>query len=170
MYLLRRFLYSIMLILTSFNLMPYNIIKKNNIDKIDIKMIEAYKDNYVGHLIINKLNLHEGFYNINNPLNNIDYGLQVLSPSIMPNKANSIVFIASHSGDSKISYFKYLYELKNDDLVILNYKDKDYYYKVIKKEIIEKNGVLDIKSFPSNSLILITCVKGTNNQLVITCN
>ena len=169
MYLLKRFFYSIMLIISTLNLMPYKTIKNHSFSEIDIKMMEANKGNYIGHLIINKLNFNEGFYNINNPLNNIDYGLEVLSPSIMPDKENSMVFIASHSGDSNISHFKYLYELKNNDEVLLNYKDKNYYYKVIKKEIIEKNGVLDIKSFPINSLILITCVKGTNNQLVITC-
>ena len=170
MYFLRRLLFSFILIISTLNLIPYKLNKKNNsYNKLDINLVEAYRSNYIGNLIINKIDLNEGYYDINNPLNNVDYGLEVLKPSIMPDKSNSIVFIASHSGDSKISYFKNLYELRNDDEIILTYKDKDYLYKVIKKEVIAKNGLLNIKSFPTNSLILITCIKGTNNQLVITC-
>ena len=168
MFLLRRFFFSFMLIIISLDL-PLNIAPKKDFNKLDIDITEANKSDYIGHLTINKLNLDVGFYSKDNPLNNVDYGIEVLKPSIMPNNDDYILFLASHSGDSNISYFKKLYELRNDDDVIINYQNKEYKYKVINKYVIEKKGFMSIKRLPKNSLILITCIKGTNNQLVIVC-
>ena len=168
MFLLRKFFFSFMLIIISLDL-PLNIAPKKDFNRIDIDIIEANKSDYIGHLTINKLNLNVGFYSKDNPLNNVDYGIEVLKPSIMPNNDDYILFLASHSGDSKISYFKNLYELRNNDEVILDYQNKEYKYKVINKYVIEKKGFMSIKQLPKNSLILITCIKGTNNQLVIVC-
>ena len=125
MYLLRRFFFSFILIITTFNLMPFKTInKKLGFKELNVDIEEAYSDNYVGRLIIDKINLNEGFYNLYNPLNNVDYGLEVLTPSIMPNNKNSIVFIASHSGNSEISYFKNLNELKRVMILFLVTKIK----------------------------------------------
>jgi sortase A len=157
-----------MLIIISFDL-PLNIAPKKDFNKLDIDIIEANKSDYIGHLTINKIDLDVGFYSKDNPLNNVDYGIEVLKPSIMPNNDDYILFLASHSGDSNISYFKNLYELRNDDDVIINYQNKEYKYKVVNKYVIEKKGFMSIKRLPKNSLILITCIKGTNNQLVIVC-
>jgi len=168
MFLLRRFFFSFMLIIISLDL-PININPKKDFNKIDIDIIEANKSNYIGRLLIDKIDLDVGFYSKDNPLNNVDYGIEVLKPSIMPNHDDHILFLASHSGDSSISYFKNLYELRNDDDVIINYQNKEYKYKVVNKYVIEKKGFMSIKRLPKNSLILITCIKGTNNQLVIVC-
>lgn len=168
MFLLRKLFFSFMLIIISLDL-PLNIAPKKDFNKLDIDITEANKSDYIGHLIINKLNLNVGFYSKDNPLNNVDYGIEVLKPSIMPNNDDYILFLASHSGDSSISYFKNLYELRNDDDVIINYQNKEYKYKVVNKYVIEKKGFMSIKRLPKNSLILITCIKGTNNQLVIVC-
>lgn len=169
MYLLRKVLFSFILIITTFNLEPIKTINKSiGFRDLDVNLLEAYH-NYEGRLIINKIGLDEVFYNKNNPLNNIDNGLEVLTPSIMPDKGNYIIFIASHSGNSKISYFKNLDKLDLNDDIILSYQDKDYHYKVIEKEIVDKTGLLNIKSFPLNSLVLITCVKDSNKQLIVIC-
>ena len=168
MYLLRKFLFSFIFIVLSFD-MPINMTSKKDFNVIDTNIVEAYKSGYNGHLIIDKLGLNIGFYNKDNPLNNISHGIEVLSPSIMPNNKDSILFLASHSGDSNISHFKNLYELKKGDDIIIEYNNQEYKYKVKNKYVIEKQGFMSIKLFPRNSVILITCIKGTNNQLVVVC-
>ncbi len=171
MFLLRKILFSFIVIITCFN---NRFINSNNVDKninpVVINLLEGFKSDYKGHLIIDKLGLNIGFYDKDNILNNVDYGLELLKTSIMPdNHNNYIILLASHSGDSNISYFKNLHELKQGDEVILDYNNQDYQFKVYKKYIIDKTGLFDVKVVPLNSLVLITCVKGTNKQLVIIC-
>ena len=143
-------------------------IKKNNIiEAITSKIEEVKTDNYYGRILIDKIGLNEYFYNINDKRNNVDKGIEVLRPSIMPDKENSKLFLASHSGNSKISYFKNINKLEYNDEIIINYLNNCYRYKVIDKYEIIKNGTLNIKEIEDNTLILITCVRDTNRQLVI---
>lgn len=147
-----------------------NVTKNNNIfDKIISKVDIANNDNYYGRITINKIGLNEYFYDKNDKRNNVDNGIEVLKPSIMPDKENSKLFLASHSGNSNISYFKNINNLEYNDEVIIYFNNKCYQYKVIDKYEIIKNGTLNIKEIEENTLILITCVKNTNRQLIIIC-
>ena len=145
-------------------------IKKNNIiETITSKIEEVKIDNYYGRITIDKIGLSEYFYSINDSRNNVDKGIEVLKPSIMPDKENSKLFLASHSGNSNISYFKNINKLEYNDEVIINYLNNCYKYKVKDKYEIIKNGTLNIKEIEDNTLILITCVRDTNRQLVVIC-
>ena len=146
-----------------------NTKKNNTIDSILYKIEEASNEKYYGRLFINKIGLNEYFYDINDTRNNVDMGIEVLKPSIMPDKDNSKLFLASHSGNSNISYFKNINRLEYNDEVLIYYNNKCYRYLVIDKYEIIKNGKLDIKEIEDNSLVLITCVRDTNRQLVIIC-
>ncbi len=144
------------------------VIKKNNIiDVISYKVEEANANNYYGRIYIDKIHLNEYFYSVNDMRNNVDKGIEILKPSIMPDKDNSKLFLASHSGNSNISYFKNIDKLNNNDEIIIYFQNNCYRYKVIDKYEIIKNGTLNIKEIEDNSLILITCVRDTNRQLVI---
>ena len=68
---------------------------------------------------IPSINLKYGLYDINSRYNSVNYGLQILRESDMPNVTNGNLVIAGHSGTSSISYFRYLYRLKNDDVVFI---------------------------------------------------
>ena len=86
----------------------------------------------------------------------------------MPDKKNSIMYIAAHSGDGKIAYFNDLDKLKTNDEITIIYKNKKYIYSV--KNIWEenKNGYIHINRENEKQLILTTCSKTKKNkQLVI---
>ena len=144
------------------------VIKKNNIiDVISYKVEEANANNYYGRIYIDKIHLNEYFYSVNDMRNNVDKGIEILKPSIMPDKDNSKLFLASHSGNSNISHFKNIDKLNYNDEIIIYFQNNCYRYKVIDKYEIIKNGTLNIKEIEDNTLILITCVRDTNRQLVI---
>lgn len=143
-------------------------LRNNSInDTIAYKISEATNDNYYGRIYIDKINLNEYFYSINDSRNKVDKGIEVLKPSIMPNEDNSRLFLASHSGNSDISYFKNIDKLNINDEVIIYFNNKCYKYNVIDKYEIIKNGTLNIKEIEDNTVVLITCVRDTNRQLVI---
>ena len=88
----------------------------------------------------------------------------------MPDKNNSILFIAAHSGTGKIAYFNRLNELKKGDKVILIFHNKTITY--IVKDIWEenKNGYINVKKDTKNQLVLTTCSPNKKNkQLIINC-
>lgn len=121
-------------------------------------------------LIIKKINLKEKIYNLNDKRNNIEEHVTILKESIMPDKNNSILFIAAHSGTGKIAYFNRLNELKKGDKVILIFHNKTITY--IVKDIWEenKNGYINVKKDTKNQLVLTTCSPNKKNkQLIINC-
>lgn len=154
---------------------PYTPINSNKIiNKIktitNTNNIEDNDKDKIGTLIIDKIKLKENLYNINSSKNNIEEHVTILKESIMPDQDNSIIFLAAHSGIGKIAYFEKLDNLQENDLIILNFKDKVYKYKV--KSIYEepKNGYININKEKSSQLILTTCSpKKKDKQLIVNC-
>lgn len=124
--------------------------QENNVihNKIDYLMI----------LEIPKINLKKGLYNINSKYNKVDYGIEILKESDMPNKENSNLYLASHSGNSSISYFMYLNKLIIGDKVFVYYNGLKYEYIISNVYQKEKDGTIDISSSTNNRIFLITCV------------
>ena len=121
-------------------------------------------------IIIKKLNIKNNLYKKNSIHNNVDKNITILNDSIEPNKDNSILFIAAHSGTGKLAYFKNLDKLEINDEIIIIYDNKKYSYEV--KEIWEeeKNGYIHVKKNEKKQLILTTCSPTKNNkQLIINC-
>ena len=59
----------------------------------------------IGTIIIEKIQLNEPLYKINSSKNNIEEHVTILKESTPPTEDNSIMILAAHSGDDKISYF-----------------------------------------------------------------
>ena len=119
---------------------------------------------------INKINLKEKLYNINSKENNIEQNITILKESILPDKDNSIMFIAAHSGIGKIAYFEELDELKPNDEIILNINNKTYKYIVKEYWEEKKNGYINDNKESKKQLILTTCSPNKDNyQLIINC-
>lgn len=143
-------------------------ISKEDEKTISTKKIE--KINYIATLKIPKINLVKGLVDPSNYLNNIKYGIQMLDGSSMPDKEKTSLILAAHSGTARISYFKNLDKLSVDDLVFIDYKNKEYTYKVVRIYDIEKNGKANlIYNKNKNNLILITCRYKTNKQIILVC-
>ena len=127
-------------------------------------------DNIIGYIKIDKLNINEKLYKINSSENNVDKHVTILKESVLPDKENSIVFIAAHSGTGDIAYFKDLDKLKTRDNIILNINEKNYTYTV--KEMWEdpKNGYININKEKEKQLILTTCSpNNSKKQLIVNC-
>lgn len=138
-------------------------------NKVPTKTISNRKiiDNN-NYLIIEKINLKQQFYNIDDENNTIDKHIEVLKESIMPDKNNSIVFIAAHSGKGDIAYFNNLIELNINDELILYYKNNYYKYTIIEIYEESKNGYIDVNKNVEDQLVLTTCHPyKRNKQLVI---
>ena len=143
-------------------------IKTNNVT-IDKKvLINKPIEQPIGKLIIEKININNNLYPINSKHNNIEENITILKDSITPDKENSIVFIAAHSGDGKIAYFNKLDKIKINDKIILLYKNKKYIYTVINIWEKEKDGYIEVNKTKENQLILTTCSPNKENmQLII---
>ncbi len=134
------------------NIPTYNISKPINYNYLEIK----------------KINLKQPFYEINDEKNTIEKNIEILKESIMPDKDNSIVIIAAHSGEGDIAYFNNLTELTINDELLLSYNNKIYKYYI--KEIYEedKTGYINVDKEKEKQLILTTCHPNKpNKQLVI---
>ena len=160
----------IILIAILLNLSIIKIDNKKEILSIDKPIFINNNDNSIGYLKINKINLKEKLYNINSKENNIEQNITILKESILPDKDNSIMFIAAHSGIGKIAYFEELDELKPNDEIILNINNKTYKYIVKEYWEEKKNGYINVNKESKKQLILTTCSPNKDNyQLIINC-
>lgn len=132
---------------------------------------EQIKVNYIAVLKIPKINLERGLVDPNSYLNNVNYNLEWVDGSSMPDDENSNVIIAGHSGSARISYFRNLYKLSIGDEISLIYKNKTYNYIVSNIYDIEKTGTAEIvRDKNKKTLALITCRHNTNRQIVVIAN
>ena len=145
-------------------------------EKIEKKQEEAKEEiknekyDYIGVLEIPKINLKRGLVDINSKYNDVAYNVEIINGSSMPNVENGNLILAAHSGNIRISFFKDLDNLINEDEVYIYYQNKKYVYQVVNKYEIEKTGYANIiRNKSKNTLTLITCKTGTNNQIVIIC-
>lgn len=135
------------------------------------KPVPKEKIDYIAVLEIPKIKLKRGIVDKNSSYNNVNRNIYTLKETIMPDEEdNSHIMLASHSGNSYISYFKNLNKLNLNDEVYFFYKNNKYVYKVIKKYEVEKTGTVKLSKKNSSDITLITCVSGTNNQIVLVAN
>lgn len=135
------------------------------------KPVSKEKIDYIAVLEIPKIKLKRGIVDKNSSYNNVNRNIYTLKETTMPDeKDNSHIMLASHSGNSYISYFKNLNKLNLNDEVYFFYKNNKYVYKVIKKYEVEKTGTVKLSKKNSSDITLITCVSGTNNQIVLVAN
>lgn len=129
---------------------------------------EQVKINYIAVFKIPKINLERGLVDPNSYLNNVNYNLEILDGSSMPDQAKGNLIIAGHSGNSRISFFKNLNKLVISDEIFIDYKNNTYGYKIVDIYEIEKTGIAEIiKNQNATTLTLITCKHNTNKQIVI---
>lgn len=124
--------------------------------------------NYIGILEIPKVNLKQGFLDINSKYNNVDYNITVIQTSTMPDVENGNLILASHSGNSYISYFKNLYKLEIGDQAYIYYNNIKYSYKIVNIYNVEKTGQVAIyRDNKKTCLTLITCTKNSDHEQTV---
>ena len=127
-----------------------------------------YSPNYIAFLEIDKINLRQGLLPIGDYYNNVNYHVQILDISNMPDVVNGNFILAAHSGTSNIAYFKNLYKLSIGDTAKIYYNGKVYNYQIesIYQEV--KDGSINIyRNTDKTTLTLITCTKNDKEHQTI---
>ena len=131
---------------------------------------EDTKANYVAVIKIPKIGLEKGLCEKGSYCNNVNRNIQILKESTYPDIANGNFILAGHSGTGRVSYFRNLNKLSQDDEVSIFYQGKEYKYKVVNMYDIEKTGTANIiRNKEKTTLTLITCRHNTNKQIVVIC-
>jgi len=126
-------------------------------------------DEYIAVLEIPEIDLQRGLYESNSKLNNVDKNIEILKGSVLPNFNGGNLYLAAHSGNSNVSFFKNLDKLFIDDIIFVYYNNYKYIYVIddIYEEI--KRGYINVKLNGTNcGIVLTTCDTNNNNyQLII---
>lgn len=125
-------------------------------------------EEYLGVIDIPKINLYKGFYNKNSNLNNVKFNLYVLPESTYPDIDKGNLIIAGHSGNYNNSYFANLYQLEDDDTIIIHYNDLKYTYEIVDIYYEKKTGSVRIfRDKEKTTITLITCTKDDKEHQTI---
>lgn len=129
---------------------------------------EIIKIDYKAVLEIPKIHLKKGIVDKNSSYNNVDKNIYVVKETTFPNEQNvSHIILAAHSGNSYVSYFKNLKQLNIKDDIYFYYQNVKYIYEVVNKYEIPKTGTAVLKETNTSDITLITCISGTNKQVVL---
>lgn len=132
-----------------------------------ITTMTTTKASYVFILEVPKINLKKGIYDLNNKNNNVDKNIEYLS-SDLPSVDQGTTILASHNGNTRVSYFKRLEELSNNDKAYIYYNGIKYIYEVYDQEVVDKIGTIKVnKNKQVSNLILISCKNGTNDKQIV---
>ena len=147
-------------------------IVENNEEEVveDTKTFEfkEIKMNYIGYLNIPKIGLKKGFTSIEDKYNTISKNIEILSSSDYPDKEFGNVILASHSGNSSISFFNKLYLLNIGDIAYIEFNNVTYTYKISDIYTVDKTGKVEVKKKKNvSTLTLITCTKYDNDTQTV---
>lgn len=154
------------------NFIQDNTYKKNIVSMDKISDNNEYEENtidsYLGVISIPKINLKQGFYDIDNPLNNVDKNIELIKDSSMPYVENGSLILAAHSGNDRVSYFRNLYKLKVDDEIEIIINKSKYLYKLIDIYEVKKTGSIRLHDISNiTSLVLVTCSNFNDDLQVV---
>ena len=129
---------------------------------------EKEKTNYNMVIEIPIIKLKKGLCKINESCNKVSKNIQVIKESDMPNIENGNLILASHNGNSSVSFFFFLNKLKVNDTIYIYYKNIKYEYKLSNSYEIKKNGNAIIhRDGTKTTLILITCKKNSKDKQIV---
>ena len=126
------------------------------------------KKKYIANLKIEKINLNTGLVAKNSYYNNVNRNILTVKQSGYPDTKKSNLILAAHSGNSNISYFRYLYKLSIGDKATVTYNEHVYDYKLVKTYNVPKNGSVPIdRDLNKTCLTLITCTRNSNTEQTV---
>lgn len=152
-----------------------NYTYSNDIDNEELTMIsynveqESKEIKPLLQLEIPKIKLWRNVYTLNSSLNQIKYNVTILPESYVSSDGiTSHLFLAAHSGNASISYFRKLINLNLEDEAYIKYDGQKYHYQVIDIKHIPKENIVQIKVAQNKHLLtLFTCI-GKEERLIIT--
>lgn len=109
------------------------------------------KEEYYGFLDIPSIDLHAGFYDYDNPLNDVELNIEWIEIPVF----NSY-FFAAHSGVGKKAYFNSLNTLQTGDDIYLSLENEKLHFQVRNIYRTVKDGDVSI-SKEEGMIYLTTC-------------
>ena len=146
---------------------PVVIKKEKEKEEEKPEYIQEYDDvitnEYIGYLIIPKINLTKGFLDRRSSENDVEKNIYIVDGSTYPDVEKGNFIIAAHSGPGWQAFFNELYQLTIGDQIYVTYKGKKYTYQLTNIYKQEKTGKIAIyRNYEKSTLTLITC---TNHDL-----
>jgi len=131
-------------------------------EQIEEEESDTYTDEYIGYLIIPKINLQKGFVDKRSSENDVEKNIMVVEGSNYPDAKRGNFIIAGHSGTGWKAFFNELYQLTTGDKAYVTYKGKKYTYTITNIYKQPKTGTIAIyRNYDKTTLTLVTC---TNND------
>ncbi len=161
----------ILLILSSLLFFSLNFYEEKKIQVQNERLVQDFfqeekqtsiEESYYGVLEIPKISLKRGFYSYYSSLNNVDKNIELISNDCIPGNKCSFI-LASHSGNSSISFFKNLDQLVLDDEAIIYYSNTSYVYILKDIQHVVKNGTISLLEPDTSELVLTTCNRKNDN-------
>lgn len=119
-------------------------------------------NDYIGYLIIPKINLTKGFVDKRSSENDVEKNILVVDGSNYPDTEKGNLILAGHSGTGWKAFFNDLYKLQVGDTAQITYKGKKYTYSITNIYTQPKVGKVAIyRDYSKTTLTLVTC---TNND------
>ena len=85
----------------------------------------------------------------------------------MPDEENGNLILASHSGSSKVAFFRNLKNVNMFDVINIFYNNVKYTYEVSNIYEEEKDGDISIKKDENTTTLTLTTCIGNTRQLVV---
>ena len=154
------------------NINDNNNTENTNVTEVVQPQVQAPKpvdfSKYYGVIEIPRIELKRGFYNTDSKYNTIEKNVTMVQGSTMPDVDKGNLILMAHSGDSYISFFAYLYVLREGDNVFITYNGIKYQYRIVNIYYVEKNGmVLISRNLDKTCLTLITCTKDDDTSQTV---
>lgn len=123
---------------------------------------KVVSNDYYFEISIPKIGLNEKVYRFKDPRNDVDKGVMIVKDYNFHNMKGSLI-LASHSGNSSISYFKNLHMIKKNDIVRILFNGDEYIYQINKIYKINKNGKFKYNN-SDRTIYLITCDRNNKKK------
>ena len=115
-------------------------------------------NDYIGYLIIPKINLTKGFVDKRSTENDVEKNILVVEGSNYPTTEKGNLILAGHSGTGWKAFFNDLYKLEVGDTAQITYKGKKYTYSIVNIYTQPKVGKIAIyRDYSKTTLTLVTC-------------
>jgi len=145
----------------------YNEVKEENKKDTSEDNIKI-KNNYKAVIEVPSISLKTGVVMSDKLFSTMDRNVSIYPTSDMPdvNGGNFVLF--AHSGNSRISYFKNIDKLTENDVIKIYYNKKEYKYKVFKKFQTDKKDDTPLYKMKDKTIItLFTCDKYDDNYRTV---
>ena len=143
-----------------------NVIHRKN-ENNNVTYKNNNKSGYYAILEIPSISLKRGLVDKNSKANNVNRNIKTLKSSDTPDIVGGNVLLASHSGNSRVAYFKNLYKVKNGDSIYIYYNGYKYEYKITDIYNQDKTGIITYIYKNTSMIVLTTCNQQEKGKQII---